>query len=133
MEGKPIAIYGDGRYVRDWVHVEDHCAALALALLDGVPGEIYNIGADEEIDNLTLAHRMLKYFNKDKTAIMFVKDRPGHDRRYAINASKIKKELGWKPKYSFGTSFESTIAWYVQNAGWVHRTLARAGIANTHI
>lgn len=133
MEGKPIAIYGDGRYVRDWIHVEDHCSALTIALLDGKPGGVYNIGADEEIDNLTLANRMLKYFNKDKSAVIFVKDRPGHDRRYAIDASKIRKELGWKPKYSFGTSLESTIAWYAENVTWLHRALARAGSANTHI
>lgn len=133
MKGKPIAIYGDGKYVRDWIHVEDHCSALVLALLKGVPGEIYNIGADEEVDNLTLARRMLAYFKKDESAITYVKDRPGHDRRYAIDASKIKKELGWKPKHSFRTSFGPTIAWYVQNTGWVRRALLRAGAANTHI
>lgn len=133
MEGRPIAIYGDGKYVRDWIHVEDHCSALMLALLKGVPGEIYNIGADDEIDNLTLAKRMVAHFKKDKSAIVFVRDRPGHDRRYAIDASKIKKELGWKPKHTLSTSFGQTIAWYVQNGGWVRRALARAGAANTHI
>lgn len=133
MKGKPIAIYGDGKYVRDWIHVEDHCSALVLALLKGVPGEIYNIGADEEVDNLTLAKRMLAYFKKGSSAIAFVKDRPGHDRRYAIDASKIKRELGWKPKYSFRASFKPTIDWYVQNRGWMRRALARAGAANTHI
>lgn len=133
MEGKPIAIYGDGRYVRDWIHVEDHCAALIQVLLSGVPGEIYNIGADEEIDNLKLASLMLKYFNKDQSDITFVKDRPGHDRRYAVDASKIRKELGWKPKHSFSGSFEATIDWYIKNQGWVYRALTRAGIANTHI
>lgn len=133
MGGKPIAIYGDGRYVRDWLHVEDHSSALLLALLKGIPGEIYNIGADDEVDNLTLAKRMLNYFKKDVSAISFVKDRPGHDRRYAIDASKIKKELGWKPKHSFNTSFKPTIAWYVEHSGWTRRALARAGSANTHI
>ena len=133
IEGKPIAIYGDGKYVRDWIHVEDHCSALALALLNGVPGEVYNIGADDEIDNLTLAERMLNYFKKDTSAIVFVKDRPGHDRRYAINASKIKNELGWKSTHSLRTSFEPTIAWYVENMNWVRRALMRAGRANTHI
>ncbi len=133
MEGKPIAIYGDGRYVRDWIHVEDHCTALILALLRGVPGEIYNIGAGEEVDNLTLAERMLRFFKKSKSEIVFVKDRPGHDRRYAIDSSKIQKELGWRPKHTFHSSFEPTIAWYVQNAAWVRRSLARAGTANIHI
>lgn len=133
MEGKPIAIYGDGKYVRDWIHVEDHCSALILSLQKGVPGETYNIGADDEINNLSLAKRLLVYFKKGKSALAFVKDRPGHDRRYAIDASKIKKELGWKPKHSFCTSFEPTVAWYVQNTTWMRRALARAGTANMHI
>lgn len=133
MEGKPIAIYGDGQYVRDWIHVEDHCRALVLALSKGVPGEIYNIGADDEVSNIALARDLLAYFKKDESAIAYVKDRPGHDRRYAIDASKIKKELGWKPKHSFRTSFGQTIAWYVRNVNWVRRALARSGAANTHI
>ena len=133
MEGRPVAIYGDGLYVRDWIHVDDHCAALMLALLHGKAGEIYNIGADDEVSNLSLARQLLAYFNKDESAITFVKDRPGHDRRYAIDASKIKKELGWEPAHSLGSSFEPTIKWYVQNADWVRRALARAGRANTHI
>ena len=133
MEGKSIAIYGDGKYVRDWIHVEDHCSALILALSKGVPGEVYNIGADNEVDNLTLAKRMLAYFKKDKSMITFVKDRPGHDRRYAIDASKTRRELGWKPRHTFRTSLPPTIAWYVENAGWVRRALARAGAANIHI
>jgi dTDP-glucose 4,6-dehydratase len=134
VAGKPIAIYGDGKYVRDWIHVEDHCSALLLALTDGVPGEIYNIGADEEVNNLDLAHRLLLYFKKEaETAIIYVKDRPGHDRRYAIDSSKIRKELGWKPKHSFKTSLKVTIDWYVQNTVWTKRSLARSGAANTHI
>lgn len=126
-------MYGDGRYVRDWIHVEDHCSALVLALLNGAPGEVYNIGADEEVDNMTIAKRMLQYFHKDDTSIKYVKDRPGHDRRYAIDASKIRKELGWKPRYSLSTSFEATMAWYVDHADWVRRALNRSGIANAHI
>lgn len=133
MEGKPIAIYGDGKYVRDWIHVADHCSALILALQKGVPGEVYNIGGNEEIDNLTLAKRMLSYLRKDTSAIAFVKDRPGHDRRYAIDASKIRRELGWKPKHTFRTSFGPTIAWYLENQAWVRNALKRAGKANTHI
>ena len=133
MKGAPIAIYGDGRYVLDWIHVEDHCNALALALAEGTPGEIYNIGADEEVNNLSLAKRILAYFKKDATDIVFVKDRPGHDRRYAVDASKIRKELGWKPTHSFHASLTATVAWYVQNATWMRRALARAGTANAHI
>ena len=133
MEGKPIAIYGDGKYVRDWIHVADHCSALVSALLNGVSGEIYNIGVGEEVDNLTIARRLLEYFKKEKSALVFVKDRPGHDRRYAIDSSKIRRELGWKSKHSFRTSFEQTIAWYVENTAWTRRALKRAGAANTHI
>ncbi len=133
LDGKPIAIYGDGQYVRDWIHVEDHCGALILALLKGEPGEVYNIGADDEVSNIALARRMLKYFKKDESAISYVKDRPGHDRRYAVNASKIKSKLGWKPRHSFGKSFMPTVEWYVQNRMWVKRALRRAGGANAHI
>lgn len=133
MQDKPVAIYGDGHYVRDWIYVEDHCAALYLALTKGMPGEIYNIGADDEISNLALARWLLRYFKKDESAIVYVKDRPGHDRRYAIDASKIKRELGWKPRYSLKKSFEPTVAWYIQNSGWAKRALARADSANAHI
>ncbi|MSU74402.1 dTDP-glucose 4,6-dehydratase [Candidatus Kaiserbacteria bacterium] len=133
MEGKPIVMYGDGKYVRDWIHVTDHCSALVSALLNGVSGEIYNIGVGEEVDNLTIARRLLKYFKKGKSALVFVKDRPGHDRRYAIDSSKIRRELGWKSKHTFGTSFEPTIAWYVENTAWTRRALARSGVANMHI
>ncbi len=133
MEGKKIAIYGDGQYVRDWIHVEDHCSALVLALRKGKPGEIYNIGARDEITNLALAKRLAVYFKKGMSAIVFVKDRPGHDRRYAIDASKIRRELGWKPIHSLRTSFESTITWYIEHMDWIKKVLARAGAVNTHI
>jgi len=133
MEGKPIAIYGDGQYVRDWIHVDDHSSALILALMQGVPGEIYNIGADDEISNLELAYRLLTHFNKDVSAIRFVADRPGHDRRYAIDASKARRALEWKPVHSLDTSFETTVAWYVSNTSWIKKALKRADAANAHI
>jgi len=133
VRGEPIAIYGDGLYVRDWVHVDDHCTALYTALIKGKPGEIYNVGSNDEVSNLALARRMLRYFNKDESSVVYVKDRPGHDRRYALDASKIKRELGWKPKYSLAKSFESIISWYVQNPGWIRRALAHTGTTNTHI
>ena len=133
MEGKPVTIYGDGKYVRDWIHVEDHSSAVLLALKKGIPGQIYNIGADDEVSNITLARRLLKYFKKGESAIAHVKDRPGHDRRYAIDASKIRRELGWKPKHTFNKSFEGTVAWYVEHMGWMKKALARTGRANTHL
>ncbi len=133
MKGEPIAIYGDGLYVRDWIHVDDHCSALMLALLDGFPGEVYNVGADDEVNNLTIAHQLLDYFKKDTSHIVYVKDRPGHDRRYAIDSSKIQKELGWKPKHRFNTSFKQTMDWYVENVRWVAKSLSRAESVNKHI
>ena len=133
MEGKPIAIYGDGLYVRDWIHVDDHCSALVLALLRGEPGEVYNIGADDEVSNIALARRMLAYFKKSESDVLYVKDRPGHDRRYAIDASKARKALGWKPRHYLNKSFKMTVEWYLKNGSWVKRALKRAGVANAHI
>lgn len=133
MEGKPVAIYGDGQHVRDWIHVEDHCSALLLALIHGVPGEIYNIGAGDEVANLDIAQWLVKYFGKDASAIIFVKDRPGHDRRYAIDSAKIRQQLGWEPKHSFQGSFKDTVEWYLENIVWIRRAFARTGAANTHI
>jgi dTDP-glucose 4,6-dehydratase len=119
MAGKPVTVYGDGLNVRDWVHVDDHNRALIAVLKKGRIGEIYNIGPDSEVNNLTLARRLIAHLKKDSSAITFVKDRPGHDRRYAIDASKIRKELGWKPKHSFDRSFKETVAWYISNPQWV--------------
>jgi dTDP-glucose 4,6-dehydratase len=132
LEGKPIALYGDGKYVRDWIHVDDHCSALFLILEHGTPGEVYNIGADDEVDNLTLAKELIKIFKKDEAAIEYVQDRPGHDRRYAIDSRKIQTELGWKPKHTFKKSFAPTVKWYTDNQSWIKRALSR-GSANTHI
>lgn len=133
LAGQPLAIYGDGKNVRDWVHVEDHCSALWLALANGAPGEVYNIGAGDEVNNLSIADKLLSYFKKDRSSLVFVQDRPGHDRRYAIDSSKFAKDLGWKPKHTLQSSFTETAAWYVENQGWVQRALARAGASNTHI
>ncbi len=133
LSGKPIAIYGDGKYVRDWIHTDDHCGALLLALAKGIPGEVYNVGAGDEVSNIELARLLLKYFKKGESAIAYVKDRPGHDRRYAIDSKKIRRELGWKPHHSLKKSFEPTVAWYIKNVQWVERALTRSGVANTHI
>ena len=121
LENKPIPIYGDGLNVRDWIYVEDHCRALDLALQKGEPGEIYNIGASNEKTNLELVHALLDIMDKPKSLMTFVADRPGHDRRYALNASKITKELGWKPLYPFEKALAATVDWYVNNEHWWRR------------
>ncbi|MCX6702376.1 MAG: dTDP-glucose 4,6-dehydratase [Candidatus Wolfebacteria bacterium] len=133
LEGKKLPLYGDGRNVRDWIYVLDHCEALRLCLLKGKPGEVYNIGADNEMDNLQIAKLILKYFNKDESWLEFVKDRPGHDRRYAIAAAKIKKDLGWRPKHDFRKAFGATIKWYLDNPAWIQRVRKRTGVFNPHI
>jgi len=133
LENKTLPLYGDGKNVRDWIYVMDHCSALEVCLFKGKSGQIYNIGADNEIDNITIAKMILKYFNKPETLIEFVSDRPGHDRRYAIDASKIKKELGWKPKYDFKKAFAETIKWYIDNPKWVESVRKKTGVFNPHI
>ncbi len=119
LSGMPLPIYGDGLYVRDWIHVMDHCAALDRILHHGKSGEVYNIGARQEMPNLEVARLILKYLSRSETLIHFVKDRPGHDRRYAIDPSKLKRDLGWKPKISFHMGLQDTIDWYRQNSMWV--------------
>lgn len=133
LEGKTLPIYGDGENVRDWIYVLDHCEALELCLFKGKPGEVYNIGADNETTNLEIAALILKYFGKDKKSLEFVPDRPGHDRRYAIDSTKIERELGWKPRTNFKKAFAETIKWYVDNPGWIARVRKRTGVFNAHI
>jgi dTDP-glucose 4,6-dehydratase len=133
LENKTLPIYGDGKNVRDWIFVIDHCRALELCLFKGKPGEVYNIGADNELNNLKIADKILKYFKKDKSSLEFVSDRPGHDRRYAIDASKIKKELGWKPIYNFEKAFKDTVKWYVENPKWIDKIRKKTGVFNPHI
>lgn len=129
---KPL-VYGDGKNVRDWIHVDDHCRALLACLLSGRAGEVYNIGADMEINNLGIAGRLLKYFKKPADFIEFVTDRPGHDRRYAIDSSKIRDELKWEPVNNFEISFRKTIDWYVNNREWIDGIRRRAESFNKHI
>jgi dTDP-glucose 4,6-dehydratase len=117
--GLPLPIYGDGLYVRDWIHVMDHCTALDRVLHHGKSGEVYNIGARQEMQNLEVARLILKYVSKPESLLQYVNDRPGHDRRYAIDPSKIKRDLGWKPKISFNMGLQDTIDWYRRNAAWV--------------
>ncbi|MFC1478040.1 dTDP-glucose 4,6-dehydratase [Candidatus Margulisiibacteriota bacterium] len=118
MEDKPLPVYGDGLYVRDWLHVLDHCRAIDTVLYKGRAGQVYNIGGNNEWKNIDIVKLILKDLNKPESLIAFVKDRPGHDRRYAIDAGKIKKELGWEPQYTFEQGIRETIDWYQNNRAW---------------
>jgi len=115
-----IPIYGDGQNVRDWLYVEDFCTAIELALKKGKPGEVYNVGANNERTNLEVARRILAELGKPESLLRFVADRPGHDYRYAIEAGKIRDELGWEPAYTFEAGLRATIKWYVQRVDrWI--------------
>jgi dTDP-glucose 4,6-dehydratase len=119
MEGKKVPLYGDGLNIRDWLHVEDHCEAIWTVLNTGIPGEVYNVGGNNEITNRKITETILKEMGKNwDESVQYVKDRPGHDRRYAIDASKIKNELGWEPKHRFEQSIKSTIQWYKDHQDW---------------
>ncbi len=119
LAGQPLPIYGDGLYVRDWIHVRDHCLAIDTVMHDGKPGEIYNIGARQEMPNLEIVRLILKQLGRSEDLITFVKDRPGHDRRYAIDSTKIERELGWRPVTQFEQGMKETIEWYRSNPAWV--------------
>ena len=121
LAGKKLPVYGDGLQVRDWLHVSDHCAAIRLVLERGKTGEIYNIGGNNEKTNLELVKLILQTLEKPEELIDFVKDRPGHDRRYAIDHSKITARLGWKPAYTFEKGIQETIAWYLNNPDWIRK------------
>ncbi|HEX2749988.1 MAG TPA: dTDP-glucose 4,6-dehydratase [Verrucomicrobiales bacterium] len=114
LRDDPLPVYGDGLYVRDWIHVEDHCAAIQLALDHGRSGEIYNIGSGNERRNIDIVRMILAHLGKPASLIRHVEDRPGHDRRYAIDSSKARAELGWSPEREFHTAFAETIAWYAE-------------------
>ncbi len=118
LHDKPLPVYGDGGNVRDWLHVEDHCEALLGVLERGRSGEVYNIGGGAERKNLELVRGLLKLLGKSEELIRFVADRPGHDRRYAIDPSKIRKELGWKPAHTFEQGLAETVRWYVDHPTW---------------
>ena len=133
LENKKLPLYGDGKHVRDWIYVLDHCHALELCLLKGTPGGVYHIGADNEMDNIDIAKRILKYFRRDESWIEYVGDRPGHDRRYSVDPTKIRKQLGWKPVYTFEKAFNETVKWYVDNPEWIRRVKKRTGVFNPHI
>lgn len=119
LEDKKLPIYGDGKNIRDWLHVYDHCSAIDLVLHKGKLGEVYNIGGHNEKQNIEIVKLILKALDKDESLIEFVTDRLGHDRRYAIDSSKIVNELGWTPKYTFETGIVETINWYLDNQEWI--------------
>lgn len=130
VEGKPLPVYGDGQNIRDWLFVDDHCRAIRRVLAAGKPGEVYNIGGDCERANLDIVKKICALVDRLKpglkhapceSLIKFVKDRPGHDRRYAIDASKIHRELGWRPLQNFETGLELTVRWYLENPTWIQR------------
>lgn len=114
LQGKPVPIYGDGKQTRDWIYVEDHCRALEHVLFLGKPGRVYNVGANEERTNLELAVKILNILGKSPDLIHFVKDRPGHDRRYALATGRIREELGWQPRFNLEVALSHTVAWYVK-------------------
>jgi len=128
LEGKPLPVYGDGSNVRDWLHVEDHCRGIAAVLEGGTPGEVYNIGGDNERNNIEIVQLLCDHLDQRQPGdkpyrelIQFVTDRPGHDFRYAIDSSKIQRELGWRPSITFDTGLEQTIDWYLQHLDWCER------------
>ena len=126
LSDMPLPIYGDGLYVRDWIHVQDHCAALDVVLHHGKNGEVYNIGSRQELPNLAVARMILKALNKDESLIAHVEDRPGHDRRYAIDPSKLEAELHWQSGISFDAGLQETIDWYLRNSSWVEHVRSGA-------
>ncbi|WP_063583717.1 dTDP-glucose 4,6-dehydratase [Achromobacter ruhlandii] len=128
LAGKPLPIYGDGQQIRDWLYVQDHCSAIRRVLKAGKPGETYNVGGWNEKANLEVVHTLCDLLDElspradgqsYRTQITFVKDRPGHDKRYAIDASRLERELGWKPAETFETGIRKTVSWYLQNQAWV--------------
>jgi dTDP-glucose 4,6-dehydratase len=130
VEGKPLPVYGDGQNIRDWLFVEDHCRAIRKVLQQGTPGEVYNIGGSCERTNLQVVHAICEAVDRLRpglrhspcsSLVTYVKDRPGHDRRYAIDSSKIRRELGWRPEQDFESGLALTVRWYLNNPDWIER------------
>jgi dTDP-glucose 4,6-dehydratase len=118
LKNLKIPVYGTGMNVRDWIYVQDHCEAIDLVLTRGQSGSIYNVGANNETRNVEIIRKILKQLGRNQGLITFVDDRPGHDLRYSLNSSKIRSELGWKPKHSFEKALKETVDWYVNNESW---------------
>lgn len=130
LHDKPLPVYGDGLNIRDWLYVEDHCSAIDLVIHKGVNGEVYNIGGNNERTNIQIVKTILAELGKPESLITFVKDRPGHDRRYGIDATKIIRELDWKPKYDFEAGIKTTIQWYLENQNWWKNILSGEYLSN---
>jgi dTDP-glucose 4,6-dehydratase len=126
LRDEPLPVYGDGRNVRDWIHVEDHVDAVWTVLTKGVPGEVYNIGGEAETTNITIVRQLLKLLGKPESLITYVTDRPGHDRRYAMDIAKIGRELGWRPRRDLESGLADTVEWYLGNTEWWERVLNEA-------
>ena len=124
MEGKPLPVYGDGMQIRDWLHVSDHCSAIYTVLTKGEVGEVYNIGGNNERANIEIVRQIIRAMGASEDLITYVKDRPGHDRRYAIDNTKITSRLGWQPAYTFERGIEETISWYCGHTDWMNRVLS---------
>ncbi len=133
LAGKPLPLYGDGKNIRDWIHVLDHVSALDDILFKGKLGKTYNIGGGQELSNIKIAKAILGSLKKPISLIKYVVDRPGHDRRYAIDYSKIRNELGWRPKYRLEDTLSDTVRWYSNNPKWVKSALKRLKKVNSHI
>ena len=134
LRGNPLPVYGDGQNIRDWLYVGDHCRALDVVIHRGKPGETYNIGGNNEVKNIDLVHKLCKLMNElaselpvypAQKLITFVKDRPGHDRRYAIDATKIRTELGWVPAQTVEGGLRRTVEWYLKNRDWWQSLLSQ--------
>ncbi len=124
LNDKPMPVYGDGLQIRDWLHVYDHCVAIETVLTQGIVGEVYNIGGNNEKANIEIVKLILEGLGKPESLVHYVKDRPGHDRRYAIDNSKISRELGWQPSYTFEEGMRETINWYLNNGPWIENIIS---------
>jgi dTDP-glucose 4,6-dehydratase len=128
LTNKKIPLYGDGLNIRDWLHVEDHCRAIYTVMNNGQAGEVYNIGGNNEKTNIEVIRMILQYLGKDEDLISYVSDRMGHDRRYAIDSTKIQKELNWEPAIPFKEGIKQTIDWYRKNEKWIENALCRSDL-----
>jgi len=133
VKGEMVPLYGSGKNIRDWVHVYDTARALELGISRGVAGEVYNISSDDLLSNIDVTKKLIRFFGETEKAIKKVSDRPGHDRKYALDSRKIKRELGWYAKQDFEKGLESTIKWYINNGSWIDKVERRTERINAHI